>query len=334
MSNTLALSKNKNVIVRAGIGGVAALALTVGGFALTANADSAFAPYDEENPNPYSITEGLVFYKNADLGWIVNAPLADVDSLGYTVADGTSYAPSFQLVATADRLKYNNDSTTTYLPHQYTRLVFEPYMQDAELGLNANTGAYTDLQDGVWWTNKIPTGPGSQDNPQPLSFFEDGGAAGWDNVHVTAVDVHQGSTTDATSVVTKVSYNGTDIPLGNADTTRFDQADLDNAAAAAVAAYASTHHTADGSSIGESRALLSVVPTHGKVVGVKLTGSIATKATAVKYQWYVSGNPVLGATNATYKVPATAAGKSVSVKVTGTYKNIVFGIHSNTLAAK
>ena len=90
----------------------------------------------------------------------------------------------------------------------------------------------------------------------------------------------------------------------------------------------------DGSSIGESRALLSAAPVHGQTVGVKLTGTIGTKATAVKYQWYLSGKAVVGATKSTYKVPATAKGKSVSVKVTGTYKNIVFAIHSNTLAAK
>ncbi len=39
---------------------------------------------------------------------------------------------------------------------------------------------------------------------------------------------------------------------------------------------------------------------------------------AVGYQWLVGGKPVAGARGASFKVPASAAGKSVSVRVTGT----------------
>lgn len=337
-----------------------ALVVTAGltGFALQGASASGttYQPYDEtDSPNPYNLTEALAFYKAADMGWIVNAPIADVHSLAYTVADGTSYAPSFQLV-----------TTSTAKP--YARLVWEPYQQAGNL--NPNKGAYTDLQDGVWWTNKIASGKGSQSDPQPLSFFStpvaDGGA-GWTDLTVYAVDVHQGTTTDATSIVTKVNYNGTDIPLGNADATPYDAADIAAATAPLAAqitdlqadktalqsqvdaltsqkaalqsqvdalnAYKNTHHVADGYNLGLSRALLSATPVHGKTVGIALSGTI-TKATSVKYQWYLSGKAVPGATKSTYKVPSNAKGRAVSVRVTGTYNYIVFSIHSNTVTTK
>ena len=59
---------------------------------------------------------------------------------------------------------------------------------------------------------------------------------------VGVADIHQGGTTESTSLVTHVSFNGTAIPLGDADDTPFTQADIDSA----VSAYSATHHTADG----------------------------------------------------------------------------------------
>lgn len=385
MTISHAATTKKTWAVRTGIAGIAAATLAVSGIAIAANAAGpSFAPYDEgDSPNPYNVTEGLVFYRGADMGWVVNAPIADVESLAYTVADGTSYAPSFQLVARADRDGFTN---------KYTRLVWEPYMQAG--GLDANAGEYTDLQDGLWWSGSIGSGPGSQSDPQPLNFFSTAApdGAGWEHLTVTAVDVHQGTTTESTSVVTKVNYNGTDIALGNADATPFKQSDIDAAtgplngqiadleddvdslqgqladkvdeladaqtqlgtaqtqlgaaqtqlgtaltqygvAQSALTAYKANHHNVDGTSIGKSRAALSATPVHGKTVGVKLTGSIA-KATSVKYQWYLGGKAVSGATKSTYQVPANAKGKSVSVAVTGTYKYVTFGVHSNTTAAR
>jgi len=500
MSKTDAARATKTWALRAGIGGTAALALVAGGIAVSANAATiSLTPYDElDSPNPYNVTEGLVFYKAADMGWVVNTTIGDIDSIGYTVADGTSYAPSFQLVTFATRGGQDN---------KYGRLVWEPYMQSG--GLNANTGTYSNVEDGLWWTNKIVSGPGSQSDPQPLSFFDNEGGAGWTNVVVYALDVHQGSTTDATSVVTNVEYNGDSIALGNADATPFDQADIDAAVDAATGplleqisglqgdlsaaqaevtnlqgqlsdalgqvadlqgqladkqaaltekidqlaeaqtelaeaqsnagtaqsavtaaqaqiadlldqvaelqdqvdslsdqlaaandeiddlqadladaedhaddlqqqlttaqndlttsqgnlttsqsslasalsslaatqsalsaktaelnSYKATHHTADGTSLGYSRAQLSTTPTHSKTVGVKLVGTIAGAATGIKYQWYLGGVAVPGATKSTYKVPSNAKGKTVSVRVTGTYKYMTFAVHSNTTAAK
>jgi uncharacterized coiled-coil protein SlyX len=285
-----------------------------------------------------------------------------------------TYAPSYQLITKSDQ-------------KSYARLVWEPYMQAP--AQDKSDGEYTNLQDGLWWTSRIAAGPGSQSSPQPLSFFEADGGSGWTNVVVRAVDIHQGSTSVSTSTVTKVSYDGTDIPLGDADQTPFNQAALDAAVSNATAPlntqvsdlqgtvtdlqgqvaaktatitdlqgqvaaktatitdlqkrlaaaqksltdYTKSHHTADNTDLGESRALLSGTPVRGKTVGVTKSGSI-TKATSVKYQWYLSGAAVKGATRSTYLVPASARGKSVSVKVTGTYKYIVFSIHSNTLTTK
>ncbi|BDV30240.1 hypothetical protein [Microbacterium terricola] len=350
----------------AGLGGFAAQAANAAG-------EPSFAPWDEENPNPISLTDALVFYKNADFGWVVNTHLSEVTELAYTVADGhstagaTAYAPSFQLITHSDQ-------------KTYARLVWEPYMQADEL--DPVSGEYTDLQDGLWWTNKIPSGPGSQADPQPLAFFADGGAAGWTNVVAGAIDVHQGSTSETVSTITHVSFNGSAVPLGNPDATPFDSADIDDAVAEATTpldeqlegqsgvirdqaaeiaalkgqleaktakatslqkqldakaaelkSYKATHHTADGTDLRESRALLSAAPVHGRTVGVDLTGTIA-KADSVKYQWYLSGKAVDGATKSTYKVPANATKRSVSVKVTGTSGYITFSIHSNTVAAK
>ena len=43
-------------------------------------------------------------------------------------------------------------------------------MQDG--ALDVNNGVYTDLEDGVWWTNKISNpAPGSQSDPQPLQLL-------------------------------------------------------------------------------------------------------------------------------------------------------------------
>jgi len=493
----------KTWATRAGVGTVAALALVAGGIAVQANASPAFPLYDEgDSPNPYNVTEGLVFYRGADLGWIVNAPIADVDDLAYTVTDSQSFAPSYQLVTLADG------------PHKgvnkvqgYGRLVWEPYMQAG--GLDPETGEYTHLEDGLWWTSQITSGDGSQSHPMPLSFFSNGGGAGWTNVNVLAVAVHQGTTSDVTGVVTKVAYNGTDIPLGNVDTTPFNQSDIDaavdaatgplltqitglqsdladaqdevsnlqgqlsdaldevsdlqgqladkqaaltekidqladaqseladaqsnagtaqsavtaaqaqiadlldqvadlqddvdslsdqlaeandaidalegqlgdaedhadalqqqlttaqndlttsqgnltttqtslasaltalSAAQSALTAksteldnFKADHHTADGTSLGYSRVALSETPTHGKTVGVKLSGTLASGATGLTYQWYVNGAVVSGATKSTFKVPSNAKGKTVAVKVTGTYKYMLFAVQSGQVTSK
>ena len=75
-------------------------------------------------------------------------------------------------------------------------------------------------------------------------------------------------------------------------------------------------------------------PTHGKTVAVDVSGTLDTKATGVKYQWYLDGKAVTGATKSTYRVPQSAEGKTLSVAVTGSYKNISFGVQSLTSVVK
>lgn len=211
---------------------------------------------------------------------------------------------------------------------KYARLAWEPYQQDPAQG--PNTGTFANVQEGDWWTSKIPgNGPGTQSDPQPLSFFGAGGGAGWTSLKIDAIAIHQGTTTESTSLVTNVSYNGESVPLGDADNTPFDQADIDSA----VAAYAGTHHRVDNSGIGTSRVSLAATPTHGKTVGLKREGTLG-KAANIKYQWYLSGSPVSGATAATYNVPSNAKGKSLSVRVTGRYNYVAFGVQSAAVTIK
>ena len=302
----------------------AALALTfaLSGVALqSANAAVGDDIYDEgDSPNPINATNALIFYKGADLGWWINGqdtsiPIADLGAMSYTVEGSTSYAPSFQLITKSDQFAY-------------ARLVWEAYLQDPAEG--PNEGTFTDLQDGLWWTNKIPAGQGSQADPQPLSFFQNNAGAGWTNVVVGAIDLHQGTTTESTSLVTNVTYDGTSIPLGDADATPFDQADV----TAAVDAYASNHHYQDGTDLGWARAQLSsTAPAVGSVVQVTRHGIMA-RATSVKYQWYVGGKPAAGATRSWYTLPAASRGRAVSVLVTGTYKYVRFAVQSNTGVAR
>ena len=174
----------------------------------------------------------------------------------------------------ADRFDFDKGTNVT---QKYTRLVWEPYMQDAKLDPNA--GDYTNVEDGDWWTSKIPTGPGSQDDPQPLSFFTDAvadGGAGWNNVNVFAFAVHQGTTTEATSIVSSITYQGTEVAIGKADLTPFDQADIDEAVAPVqdeLDTYKAGHSISDDVNINWSRAALVGTPVHGKTVSVKLSGT-------------------------------------------------------------
>jgi hypothetical protein len=332
MTISHAATTKKTWAFRTGIAGIAAATLAVSGIAIAANAEgSGFKVYDEtDSPNPgYFQDHGvdkLAFFKGADIGWQTATALDDVTGLGYTVTGGTTYAPSYQLVVTADR-----DGGT----NKYTRLVWEPYMQAGSL--DADNGTYTDLEDGVWWTNRIADpAAGSQSDPQPLSFFTDAAGANWTNVNVFAFAIHQGTTTDSTSYVTSVTFGGEDVPVSNSDATPFAQSDIEAATAplvSALNAYKANHHLKDGTSIGTSSATLSGTPTVGKKLGVKLSGNI-TKATGVKYQWYVSGVAVKGATKSTFTVPKSAKKHTVTVRVTGTYNYVTFGVQSNGAVAK
>jgi hypothetical protein len=338
----------------------AALAVALGGAVVVASpaiagtdpAPSFKVMDDHDSPNPLDAVGGLVFYKAADLGWAVDGiSLDDIDDLDYTVESGTSYAPSFQLVITGKGVKASAPDAAAY-----GRLVWEPYMQAGSL--DANQGVYTDVQDGMWWTSKIASGAGSQSDPQPLSFFNEGGDAGWSDVAVNAVAIHQGGTTDSTSLVTDVEFNGSEVPLGNEDTTPFDQAYVDAATAPLagqvtdLTTYKRTHtHTdaaydalADQVAMLEDAAADTALATKAKApftingtlkVGKKLAVS-GTKVPgfSYSYQWYVAGDAVSKATASTYTLPKSAAGHSVAVKVKATYKDSAGKSHSVTTTSR
>jgi len=354
-STTSASRRRRSAALAAALAVAAGGAVVAAGPATAASEDApSFKAYDEkDSPNPLDVVGGLGFYPGADLGWIVGSTdervtIPDVEDLGYTVsagdtytaADGDTYAPSFQLVTTSEQ-------------NPYARLVWEPYMQKGNL--NDSTGTYTNLQDGVWWTNKIASGPGSQSDPQPLEFFRNGGGAGWSDAVVFAIDVHQGKTSPSTHVVKDVMFNGHQVPLGTTDPTPFDEADIAAATAplntqlsaarstsakltaqvadlndevAALRAYRASHAHSNAAYDAKADALLasrakSPFSVSGTMkVGKKLTAS-GTKVSGVhySYRWYVGGKAVSKATGSTFKLPESAAGHTVLVKVTRTYKD-------------
>ena len=210
----------------------------------------------------------------------------------------------------------------------------------------------------MWWTSKIASGPGSQDLPQPLEFFNEGGDAGWSDVAVNAIAIHQGGTTDVTSLVTDVAFNGSEIPLGTTDATPFDQADIDAATVplegqvTELTKYKSTHTRTDAAynalaaqvTTLKNAAADTALATKAKApftingtlkVGKKLAVS-GTKVSGVSYtyQWYVAGESVSKATGSTYTLPKSAAGHSVAVKVKATYKDSAGKSHSVTTTSR
>ncbi|WP_291278845.1 hypothetical protein [Galactobacter sp.] len=336
-------------------GAIAAVALGTGALiAPAANADTIeLTKYDEsDSANPLEVTGGLVYYKGADMGWLIGpseaegVDLSEVKSLAYTVdASGTApknetaktAAPFFQLISSA---------TKPGVDLSYARLTWVP---DQKNGVDPHSGVYTDLQNGVWGTNKIKNGKGSLSDPQPLSFFTDENGAGWSNVEVKAIAVQQGTTTESTSLVSKIVYNGDEVELGSEDATPYDQADVDKAVADAekplkdenadlqakldkanadLKAYKKSHTVANGTGLGYSRAVMSQ-PKAGKAAKVTMNGTLA-RSTSLEYQWYLNDKAVKGATKSTYTIPKSAKGKKASVRVLGTYKTLRIGVRSNT----
>lgn len=227
--------------IRSIVGSAAVAGLVIAG-TVAASATSAVEEQlvtwtEQENNEPLPVVDGLVFYKAAQINFGTAlpgpnpAPFADVDAiatlsgiegLSYQVSESSSWAPSLQLVIDAP----GKDVT-------YARLTYEPYMQNPR---GENTGEYTALEDGLWWANRVfvngagtspfGTAEGSQSNPQPLSFFANHFG---ESAAVKAVSLHQGTSTESTSVVTSLTIAGQSIDLGDPDTTPFDQADIDAA---------------------------------------------------------------------------------------------------------
>lgn len=321
-----------------------------------------------ENGHALKVVDGLVFFAGAQINFGTSEPgpnpapfaavdaiagLDEIDGLAYTVAESTSYAPSFQLVIAADAADPG--------PVTYARLVFEPYQQ--EPGQGPDTGEFTDLEDGLWWGNRVfvngagsspfGSGDGSQSSPQPLSFFADYFG---ESAEVKAISVQQGTTSNITSVVTSLEVEGKRIDLGHADETPYTQADID-AAKAKVPADVQAALDAANAKVTELEAALAAAQSEiselkndvaaaeeaaakasdkvlkaragaavtlagkakvGKTLRVK---TASFKGIKVKYTWYVGGKKVAKAKKSTLKLKKSFAKKPVKVVVTKSYKS-------------
>lgn len=328
------------------------------GTALPAQAESV--NYDswieDGDPAPFHTTEGLVFYKGASInfGTVAEgkatdlADLSGLTGLAYTVKDSNGYAPSYQIGIAG------GDKEVTY-----ARLVWEPYQQQTSPG--DKKGTYTNVQEGVWWAANVwvknpdqsdPTKPavkttpftggadGSQSKPQPLSFFVDYFG---DSTKVAFFGIKQGTTTEATSTVTHLEFQGKTVPLGDVDTTPYDSADITEATAplnaeltdvknqlsqtqaALTAANGST--SANQAMVTATRNSLYAEQAHrGTIAGTKKVGKTVTAklihpvpGATMTYQWYVGGKAVKKATKPTLRLTRSFAGKSLAVKLTTTW---------------
>jgi hypothetical protein len=118
------------------------------------------------------------------------------------------------------------------------------------------------------------------------------------------------------------------VPILNANKESYTPVAADQGKTLTVQAHgtASGYHNAATMSKATAKVALGTfgTPPTPKVTGTTRVGSTLTvsagtwspKPSSLKYQWYVSGKAVKKATSATYKLPASAKGKVVSVKVT------------------
>ncbi len=280
-------------------------------------------------------------------------PLKDVSGLAYTVTESASpvtgaiaYAPSYQLGIV------NKVTGVTY-----ARLVWEPYHQKPSPGDDKGTytdlenGLWwgANVWKGTTKEQPFGTAEGSQSKPQPLSFFKT--YFGTD-AQISFFSVKQGSTSNIVSTVTSVTFTGDTVALGNADKTPYSAGDLTGATEPlknqlATVNTALTTEKATTASLqaqlvaaktalttDQATALTQLVAaqnqatkTKAKLVSISGTEKVGKTVTAkfgtdltgvtVKYQWYVGGKAVKGATKATYKIPGSAKGKKITVTVTG-----------------
>lgn len=336
------------------------VALIGGVFSSALPAQAETASYDSwieaGDPAPFNTTEGLVFYKAASInfGTVADgkatdlAALSDLSGLAYTVKDSSGYAPSYQIGIAG------GDKNVTY-----ARLVWEPYQQQPSPG--DKKGTYTNVQEGVWWAANVwvknpdqtdPTKPtvkttpftggvdGSQSKPQPLSFFVNYFG---NSTKVAFFGIKQGTTTEVTSTVTHLEFQGKVVPLGDVDTTPYDGADITDATAplnaeltdvknqlsqtqAALTAATGTT-SANQAMVTATRNSLYAEQAHrGMIVGTKKVGKTVTAklihavpGATMTYQWYVGGKAVSKATTSALRLKRSFAGKSLAVKMTTTW---------------
>ncbi len=102
-------------------------------------------------------------------------PLGTVTELSYWAYRSSASSA----VNTAINVAMNVQVAGSTVPGNFATLVYEPYNQSGgNAGIVPDTWQQWDTLatspgDGEWWTTKIGSGPGSQGDPQPWSFFVD-----------------------------------------------------------------------------------------------------------------------------------------------------------------
>lgn len=105
-------------------------------------------------------------------------PLAGISGLGYkdNTPVGTDFRPAYQLVV-------NPHTTLTF-----ATLNWEPGNGNPPDGATAGWVTNANIENGLWWTTKITSGPGSQSSPAKLSVID----ALWPAATVTGYGVNIG----------------------------------------------------------------------------------------------------------------------------------------------
>lgn len=100
-----------------------------------------------------------VTWQHATTGTV---PLAGIQGLGYkdNTPAGTDFRPAYQLVV-------NPHTTITF-----ATLNWEPSNGNPPDGATSGWVTNANIENGLWWTSKIATGPGSQSSPASLSVIE------------------------------------------------------------------------------------------------------------------------------------------------------------------
>jgi len=155
---------------------------------------SAFAPNPDET-GPAMVAEGAAFSKGTLLHTPVAVPLAGINGLGYTIVSSDGYDAAY-------KMEILSTGTGGYMTLNWSP---EPngYAYNA-------TGTFSNLEDGLWSSSRISTGPGSLSAPITLDAFE----LLYPNANIISYGAGQGTTTNATSVVSDITFLCGTTPFG------------------------------------------------------------------------------------------------------------------------
>lgn len=143
---------------------------------------------DEVGKEPTQVENGLEFGQ----GDLIHFPgngvsVIGLHDLGYTVVSSTGPSPAF-------KMEVVQASAPTYATWNW-----EPYMNGHNLDA---TGTFSNIENGLWWSSKIISGPGSQSSPIPLAQL----AVIYPSAIVLSFGTGVGSTTNSVAVVSKMTF--------------------------------------------------------------------------------------------------------------------------------